>query len=112
MILQVNPLECGSSENPGSQNAIDKQTVEFRSADGSADIYYVLAGLVVAARTGFEMPDALQTAARTYVDRNIHDYQDSLNTLEQLPHRATNRPLFLHSKGSFLRLITFSRRNS
>ena len=98
MILQVNPLECGSSENPGSQNAIDKQTVEFRSADGSADIYYMLAGLVVAARTGFEMPDALQTAARTYVDRNIHDYQDSLNTLEQLPASCHESALVLEQQ--------------
>lgn len=65
----------------------DKQTVELRSGDGSADIYSMLAGLVVAARTGFEMPDALQIAEKTYVDVNIHDDRNAsvLNNLQQLP---------------------------
>lgn len=73
---------------PASEVAMpDKQTVELRSADGSADIYSMLAGLVVAARTGFEMPDALEIAAKTYVDVNIHDDKNAeiLNALEQLP---------------------------
>ena len=47
----------------------------------------MLAGLVTAARTGFEMPDALEVADRTYVDVNIHDKKNEklLNSLEQLP---------------------------
>ena len=59
----------------------------MRSADGSADIYNMLAGLVTAARTGFEMPDALEVARQTYVDVNIHDKKNEalLNSLEQLP---------------------------
>lgn len=65
----------------------DKQTVELRSADGSADVYLMLAGLVTAARIGFELPDALEIARRTYVDVNIHDKKNEglLNSLEQLP---------------------------
>lgn len=65
----------------------DKQTVELRSGDGSADIYLMLAGLVTAARTGFEMPDALDVAAKTYVNVNIHDKknEDLLKSLAQLP---------------------------
>lgn len=65
----------------------DKQTVELRSADGSADIYLMLAGLVTAARIGFQMPDALDVAARTYVDVNIHDKKNesTLNSLDSLP---------------------------
>lgn len=82
MLSIANPLEIGEK-----LEAPDKQTVEMRSPDGSADIYNMLAGLVVAARTGFEMPDALQVAESTYVDVNIHDKKNEakLNSLEQLP---------------------------
>ena len=64
-----------------------KQTVEIRSPDGSADLYQLLAGLCVACRHGFEMPDALEIAERTYVNVNIHDEQNAsrLAQLEQLP---------------------------
>lgn len=77
--------------NPGSSgsdiDASTKQTVEIRSADGSADVYQLLAGLAVALRHGFEMPDALDVARRTYVDVNIHaaENADRLNSLDQLP---------------------------
>lgn len=67
----------------------DKQTVEMRSGDGSADIYSMIAGLVTAARLGFEMDkdEALALAAKTYVDVNIHAKanEDILNSLDQLP---------------------------
>ena len=65
----------------------DKQTVELRSGDGSADIHLMLAGLVTAARIGFELPDALEIARKTYVDVNIHDDKNAaiLNSLAQLP---------------------------
>lgn len=64
-----------------------KQTVEMRSPDGSADIYQLLAGLCVACRHGFEMADALDVAERTYVNVNIHDAcnADRLSTLSTLP---------------------------
>lgn len=64
-----------------------KQTVEIRSADGSADIYQLLAGVCVACRYGFEQPDALNIAKRTYVDVNIHDKENEevLKHLSQLP---------------------------
>ncbi len=67
----------------------DKQTVEMRSADGSADVYFMIAGLITAARTGFEMDrkEALETAARTYVDVNIHakENESILNSLHEVP---------------------------
>ncbi|OFY40415.1 MAG: glutamine synthetase [Bacteroidetes bacterium GWF2_40_14] len=82
MLAIANPLEDSSN-----RKISDKQTVEMRSPDGSADIYQMLAGLTVAARTGFEMEDALAVAERTYVDVNIHDHvnESRLNSLEQLP---------------------------
>ncbi|MBQ1584816.1 MAG: glutamine synthetase, partial [Muribaculaceae bacterium] len=62
-------------------------TVEMRSPDGSADIYQLLAGLCVACRHGFEMENALELAAKTYVDVNIHDAANAarLNELDCLP---------------------------
>lgn len=64
-----------------------KQTFEIRSADGSADIYLLLAALAVAARRGFEMPDALTVADRYYVDIDIHRPENAarLATLPTLP---------------------------
>lgn len=67
--------------------ASQKQTVEIRSADGSADIYLLLASLAVACRHGWEMPDALEIARQTYVNVNIHSIEnaDKLNQLTNLP---------------------------
>jgi len=67
MCREANPLEASTL-----RNTRDKQTVEIRNADGSADVYQLLAGICVAARHGFEMPDALEVARATYVDVNIH----------------------------------------
>ncbi len=82
MCALANPLE--------KETAFDttqKQTVEMRSPDGSADIYQLLAGLCVACRHGLTMPDALELAEKTYVNVNIHNKEnaDKLAMLEQLP---------------------------
>ncbi len=81
---------CHSANPQEPAQSIDtsmKQTVEIRNADGSADLYQLLAGICVAARHGFEMPNALQVAADTYVDVNIHNAENAavLERLAQLP---------------------------
>jgi glutamine synthetase len=65
----------------------DKQTIEFRCPDGSADIYLTMAGLVVAARHGFEMEDSVEFAKKTYVDVNIFnkEHNERASQLSQLP---------------------------
>ncbi|MDR2979176.1 MAG: glutamine synthetase family protein [Bacteroidales bacterium] len=82
MIAEVNPLE-----KPNLEDFSQKQTVEFRCPDGSADIYLLMAGLVVAARHGFEMEGALEFAKQTYVDVNIHSKENAekMKKLAQLP---------------------------
>jgi glutamine synthetase len=82
MVADLNP-----NEKPQHANLSQKQTVEFRCPDGSADIYLLLAGLVVAARHGFEMENALKFAEKTYVNVNIHkpEEKERLMSLEQLP---------------------------
>ncbi|MBO5699660.1 MAG: glutamine synthetase [Bacteroidaceae bacterium] len=78
----ANPLE---TEN--TYDTTQKQTVEMRSPDGSADIYQLIAGLAVACRHGFEIENALDIAERTYVNVNIHQKEnaDKLKGLAQLP---------------------------
>ncbi len=78
----VNPLEK-EHNNDFSQ----KQTVEFRCSDGSADIYQLLSGLAVAARYGFEMNNALQYAEERYVGVNIfeEDHKAIATKLSHLP---------------------------
>ena len=78
----ANPLEKDSNYDTSQ-----KQTVEMRSPDGSADIYQLIAGLAVACRYGFELENALEIAERTYVNVNIHQKEnaDKLALLAQLP---------------------------
>ena len=82
MVATINPLEKNSNADFSQ-----KQTVEFRCPDGSADLYLLLAGLVVAARHGFEMEGALEFAKKTYVDVNIHkaENKEKMESLPQLP---------------------------
>lgn len=81
MCSQANPLEEASTENP------QKQTAELRSADCSADVYQLIAAMVVAAREGFEMENALQRAEELYVSVNIHQdaNKEKLASLKGLP---------------------------
>lgn len=82
MCAAVNP---GSEASEGSGDG--RQTVEIRSADGSADVYYLLAALAVACRHGWEMTDALGKAESTYVDIDIHKPENAarLSSLDHLP---------------------------
>ena len=82
MCRLANPLEAESN-----YDTTQKQTVEMRSPDGSADIYQLIAGLAVACRYGFELDNALEIAERTYVNVNIHQKEnsDKLALLAQLP---------------------------
>lgn len=81
MCSQANPLETPSGVIP------EKQTVELRSSDCSADIYQLLAGMVTAAREGFENPDSLKRAEELYVSVNIHseENKEKLAKLKSLP---------------------------
>ena len=82
MCALANPLESDSN-----YDTTQKQTVERRSPDGSADLYQLLAGLAVACRHGFEIENALAIAEQTYVNVNIHQKEnaDKLKALAQLP---------------------------
>ncbi len=82
MCSAVNPLEVNEKIFTG-----DKQTVELRSADCSGDVYLLMAGMIVAAAEGINMPDALVRAENMYVSVNIHNdaNRQKLESLAALP---------------------------
>ena len=97
MCSQANPKEKVSNET-----APEKQTVDLRSADCSADIYQLLAAMVVAARKGFEMEDALKKAEDMYVSVNIHndENKEKLESLKSLPDSCVASAKALQEKRS------------
>jgi len=82
MTRDANPAEKGHVRDRPS-----KQTFEYRVADGSADLYLTVAGLIVASLHGIEMPDALEAAERLYVSGNIFSpaFKERLAEFRQLP---------------------------
>lgn len=80
MCVQANSLE---KENKG--DTTQKQTVEMRSPDASADVYQLMAGLCVACRYGLEMDEnkALEIAADKYV--GLGERASDSDKFEQLP---------------------------
>ena len=82
MIKNANPQERGDVPYiPG------KQTVEFRAADGSADLYHMLSAMILAAKDGLTSETALEEAKKLYVNVNIFDdkHKDLYNSLNALP---------------------------
>lgn len=81
--------DCNPLEKITNKDFSDKQTFEWRASDGCADMYLLMAALCAAARHGFEMPNALEVAEKTYVGLgvNIHDDKNRQiqESLEQLP---------------------------
>jgi len=95
MIKKENPLE--------EDHLVDfshKQTFEFRSPDGSADIYLIMAGLCVGARHGLEMPNALEYAENTFVDVNIFEekHKSRKVSLAQLPYSCVKAAQVLRNQ--------------
>ncbi len=78
----------------------EKQTIELRSPDGTADIYLLFSSIVVAAAKGFDMPDALELAEKLYVNVNIHkeDCKDKAKHLGHLPASCYESAQCLESK--------------
>jgi len=92
MIKNANPLAAG-----GTAAVEPCQTVEFRSADGSANVHLFLAGLCVAARHGFEMKNSLEYARRLFVDKNISskEQKDLREAMPSLPSSCYDSALEL-----------------
>jgi glutamine synthetase len=79
---QANP-----NESESKYDTRQKQTVEMRSPDASANVYLLMASLAVACRYGFSLKDGIKVADSTYVNVNIHKKENSkiLSKLSTLP---------------------------
>lgn len=71
MLYQVNPQQPRKSSH-----FMQKQTVEIRSADGSADIHQFLAGVAIAALYGLENPESLKKAQALYSPKDASAQKD------------------------------------
>ena len=79
MIKDANPQERGIVPYiPG------KQTVEFRVPDGSADLYHLLAGMILAAKEGILSNTSLEKANELYVDVNIFEEKHILHMIKNI----------------------------
>lgn len=64
-----------------------KQTAEFRVPDGSADVYHLLAAMVMAMQSGIESEDGLNVAKELKIEVNIFKDENKhiIDKLDQLP---------------------------
>ncbi len=69
--LNAAGMACDANPDSAAPQVEQTQTVEFRSADGSANLHFLMAGLCVAARRGFERSGALAFTDKYFVDKNI-----------------------------------------
>ena len=107
MIQDANP-----NEKSVARDFSEKQTVEFRCPDGSANIYLLLAGLTVAARYGLQMKDSLEYAEKTYVQVNIFEEKNKniLSNLYSLPASCWESAEWLEKQADiYLKDDVFSR---
>ncbi len=98
MIKDANPFEIAEVPYiPG------KQTVEFRVPDGSADLYHLLAGMIMAIQQGIEMPDALEIAKKLKIEVNIFkkEHEHLQDKLEKVPQSCYESAEYLENNRAF-----------
>lgn len=98
MVQDANPQQTGPVPHIGG-----KQTVEFRVADGSASLYLLMAGLILAAAEGMQSGDALQRAEELFIDVNIFagENRELHDRLESLPSSCMESADSLESHRDF-----------
>jgi glutamine synthetase len=80
LAMKVNPKQETPFEDPK-----ERQTVEFRSPDGSARVHLLLAGLALAARAGLTQEGMEEIAKKHYAKGNIFDEPEKYTHLPALP---------------------------
>lgn len=100
MIKDANPQERGEVPYiPG------KQTVEFRVPDGSADLYHLMAAIILAAKDGILSGSSLDTAEELYININIFkpEHKKVLDRLKALPTSCHESASHLQQDAAFYR---------
>jgi len=96
MIKNANPYEIADVPYiPG------KQTAEFRVPDGSADIYHLLAGMIMAMQHGIEMPNGLELGEILRIEENIFANEKLAENLKHLPTSCSESADELESEIEF-----------
>jgi glutamine synthetase len=80
LAMKVNPKQKKAFED-----AMERQTVEFRSPDGSAKVHMLLAGLTMAAHAGLTEDGMEERARKDYVQGNIFEEPEKYSHLDALP---------------------------
>jgi glutamine synthetase len=98
MIKDANPAD--KTDFPDMPS---KQTIELRSPDGSADIYMLFAGIVIAVEHGLELEESLERAADLYVDYDIfkNNGRRPEKKLESLPASCWESAICLNDQRAF-----------
>ena len=83
-----------------------KQTVELRTPDGSADLYHMMAGMIMAAQFGLEKADSLDLSKKLYVGVNIFKEENTGTAfqLEHLPDSCSDSADALEKDRSFFEM--------
>lgn len=83
----MSALANGHEAAPMKFDASQRQTIEIRSGDGSANVSSYIAAIVMAGMHGFRLPDAEEIAKSTYVSGNVHSEENAerFADLEALP---------------------------
>lgn len=98
MIKDANPQERETIPYiPG------KQTVELRSPDGSADLYHLMAAIILAAKEGILAKDSLEKASKMYVNVNIFNekHKELYESLNCLPNSCYESAEYLEKDSDF-----------
>ena len=90
---RLNPQETEAWEDPRG-----RQTVELRSADGSALPHLLMAGMTTAADWGLTQPGALELAEETRVEGNIFHDEALRSRLTQLPRSCVESARLLQEQ--------------
>jgi glutamine synthetase len=84
MAISLNPQQKKPFRSSGK-----RQTVELRSADGSAMIHLLLAGITMATEWGLNNKEAEQVAEKYYVEGNVFQNSSLSKFLPSLPKSCT-----------------------
>jgi glutamine synthetase len=93
---RINPPLSSSNDSPES-----RQTVEFRSPDGSALVHLLLAGVIMAADWAFSDDESLAVANRYYLKKELAKEEELLDSLPVLPSSCGESARILVSNREF-----------
>jgi glutamine synthetase len=90
---RLNPKEKTRWEDPRG-----RQTVELRSADGSALPHLLMAGMTTAADWGLTRPEALELAEETRAEGYVFEDEAAMNRLARLPRSCVESARLLQEQ--------------